>query len=423
MKAHRPTCPTERSGFTLIELLVVISIIAVLISLILPAVQSARSAARRTQCLNRIRQLGLALVGYSSRSTTGEFPSHGTWGDYLDDPTDGWKPTSGRKRGAALRSWVIDVLPYFDRRDLYDRWDFDAKHDEDSYDPDGDGITNKDLMVDYNMKVLTCPDDPTALNEPGSLSYVINAGYTYITSEGSLNAASGWGNNYEHIVNRSTNGLDWNRAGGFDDEDRLVWRRTGLSWRQVVKRDPDSVVVAERNNSLRFSEIYDGTGQTILLLENINAGGTSGQLFGDPEPRSNAFVYPIERDPEDADGNPLDADEYFKTAPLDERFSYAVINGSLAGPDGRRPFPNSHHRGGVNMVFCDGAARLVSQSIDKNVYARLISPAGSFQQQLDLVATAGTGLRQRILIIARSSAVTRVTGTVVTIGRCHLAAE
>ena len=66
----------------------------------------------------------------------------------------------------------------------------------------------------------------------------------------------------------------------------------------------------------------------------------------------------------------------YATAPLDPRHPYGVINGARRGPEGERPFPNSRHADGVNMVFCDGSTRMISEDIDLNVYVRLISPAG-----------------------------------------------
>ncbi len=95
-------------GFTLIELLVVIAIIAVLVSLLLPAVQQAREAARRTQCKNNLKQMGLALANYESSlncfppARLGRFVG-GTW-------DDGWE------------CWTMMVLPYLDQVNLYNQY-------------------------------------------------------------------------------------------------------------------------------------------------------------------------------------------------------------------------------------------------------------------------------------------------------------
>src|SRR5882757_3509241 len=108
-----------RRGFTLIELLVVIAIIAVLIALLLPAVQAAREAARRAQCINNLKQLGLACHNYAD--VNGIFPSQvggvPTWFLQSDYRT----------------SWMVQILPMIEQTNLFNAYNFTADRAEYSY--------------------------------------------------------------------------------------------------------------------------------------------------------------------------------------------------------------------------------------------------------------------------------------------------
>jgi prepilin-type N-terminal cleavage/methylation domain-containing protein len=102
------TARTAREGFTLIELLVVIAIIAVLIALLLPAVQSSREAARRMQCANNLMQIGLALSAYESAHLA-----------YPPGSVDATSPLRPNAPGSYQFGWIAQVLPFLEHRNLY----------------------------------------------------------------------------------------------------------------------------------------------------------------------------------------------------------------------------------------------------------------------------------------------------------------
>jgi prepilin-type N-terminal cleavage/methylation domain-containing protein len=351
----RPGSQTiHRSGFTLIELLVVISIIAVLMSLILPAVQSARAAARRTQCMNNLRNVGLAVISNATKRKD-RIPGYGRFVPILPVGVTNPSPSQVGCSPLGEVNWVVECLGELDRADIYDRWNYQA--------PPGDPA-NRALGL-TNLEVLTCPDDDTSFGKDGGLSYVINSGYAERNSFYAYTAAIAAGQtpsqNTVHMYNVIP--TDWDSDGEApgepgawiepDDED--ITRDTGVSW----------IHVRSDNHSLTFHEIYDGASNTLLIAENINAGGSG--VWSDPAPPNCTFVYGIEPG--------MCTPANFADPPVPTGVS--SLPNAMKDSGENTPFPSSHHFGIVNFAFCDGTVKSLSEDIDRTVYLKLLTPAGA----------------------------------------------
>ena len=146
-----------RRGFTLIELLVVIAIIGVLIALLLPAVQAAREAARRSQCVNNLKQLGLALHGYHDASTA-RYPG-----------------AAGRSMSGASRSGLVLILPYIEQQPLYNALNF--ANIQIPVGPFEAANEPNKTVLRTQISVFLCPSDVDRLtNVHGHSNYAASAG-------------------------------------------------------------------------------------------------------------------------------------------------------------------------------------------------------------------------------------------------------
>lgn len=220
---------TNRRGFTLIELLVVIAIIAILVSLLLPAVQQAREAARRTQCGNNMKQLGIALHSY--HETYGRLPvtqyENNTGSDYL-----------------ILSTWSRSILPMLDQGPIANKWD-----EQKNFSVSSNAVLNKSSLAVYK-----CPSSPApAIGtwEPdGQQLFDANAGGKY---EGGI---------CEYSASSNTQITGQPQMTGMMDYDKT---------KEVSKR---------------FQDVTDGLSNTLMLGE---VAGGSATYYAQKVPVPGAF--------------------------------------------------------------------------------------------------------------------------------------
>lgn len=322
----------SRRGFTLIELLVVISIIAVLASLIAPAVQSARRAARKVQCLSNMRNVGLAMQNFAS-SNNGSLPA------LVSTQT---VTNSGGQQGTMTVPWTILLLPALDNSALLKNIRNDALV--------AAGVATVNTGAGFEnvaIEVFTCPDHVAAYKKPGGLSFVVNAGHM---------PSAGWGGG----ANNTPASIDWfSSPSPADATDIAIGQATGVIWPQGY------------TSSLEYVSTGDGTSTTLLLTENLQAGpwydtSTRGLGFGIQMPATITSAY--------ANAGGAGSNQLYITAAAAPDAWF--INRNLSAGQYTAPRPSSQHAGGVNVIMCDGAGKFLNESMDKIVFTKLMTSNG-----------------------------------------------
>lgn len=301
------TKAASQKGFTLIELLVVIAIIAVLIALLLPAVQQAREAARRTQCKNNLKQIGLALHNYND--------------------THNILPSNVKVNGWEAASVTLLFLPYMELGPLYNGVNFSSNQLLSQ-------IIGGKRLDRHRIPALRCPSDP--FEPAGDAAAQTN----YVPSQGSQNTPG------------------WQNCGLYE---ATAFTGPNAAWGDTNTINEVSGMFGQ-NQSARFRDATDGLSNTILFLEALpgcnNYTGATGRLgWASNEWQWFTTTVPINFQtcpgvgPGNADDPPSSCNSWTQ---------WSTAWGA-----------KSKHVGGVHVLLGDGTVRFLSENMDWRTYQRL----------------------------------------------------
>ncbi len=302
----------SRRAFTLVELLVVIAIIGVLVALLLPAVQAAREAARRSSCSNNLKQIGLALHNY--HDSVSAFPMGNVVrinGSTLSG--DGW-------------TWHARILPYAEQGPLFDKV-------SNVMGTDVGGTTSAPQLLagrDTRLPIFQCPSHPGGVANPSKNGYQVST--------------------YNGVCGTTTFNNDQ-----LDQATDIGYRGNGMF---------------HMNSNVRFADVIDGTTNTFLVAE------VQDELKGSPNSNRMPGSDRKYNFSGGSDGNPpTDITEYLVGMEANDPIN-ANIRDSSGFFNNTGEYAGSYHPGGAQFLMGDGSARFISQTINMTTYRSLASRDG-----------------------------------------------
>ncbi|QDU59355.1 Type II secretion system protein G precursor [Planctomycetes bacterium Pan216] len=314
-------------GFTLVELLVVIAIIGVLISLLLPAVQQARAAARRSQCQNNLKQIGVAIQNYHDSHSA--FP--------IGEGTDTAAIGTGPSCSAGLRRapWTVLILPLLGQEPLYQSFDFNGQFPAISSEAPTSGANYN--ASQRGVATYHCPSFPA----PDELH-----------------------TNYFGVMGGGSDQPSWAHGSWIG---RAFWN--------------NGVLYA--NSNTRVRDVSDGTSKTFAFGETKYQLGPNGRsdhiriywsstarACVNATPSVIAAVTDVPINAYRGDGNTADT-VFTSGSTLNDPSFRGTVNGTQATYNLQGRSFSSAHEGGAFFAFADGSVQFISEAIDRNTYQNL----------------------------------------------------
>ena len=300
-------------GFTLVELLVVIAIIGILIALLLPAVQAAREAARRSQCTNNLKQAGLAIHNYHDTYKTMPIGAYNCcWG-----------------------TWMVSMLPYVEQASLAEKWVYF----------DWYSSANNQRVTKQRLSVFTCPSDTEVAHS--TISYITS--HNYVANFGNTGYSYAIGNGPRVVV----------------DQNGVLFKGAPF----MMSRHPSAAPLDKETTG--FAEIDDGLSNTLLFSETkqgkyVVKADLRGFTWWGNQCWFMTYLPPNTSQPDIVEHVNW-CDPSWPNAPCIAPHTATMPMTSAARSD---------HPGGVNAGLCDGSVRFISNTINIDTYRGLSTTRG-----------------------------------------------